>query len=249
MNIVNRVQIVPLGYEKQRVLEPIYRFKADRVVLIRQIEEQDYEASFQREVVDELESNRSIDLEVRECNLFDLDDAIESVVDAIRDYADDEVFVNVSTGSKITAIAAMIACQTTDATPFYVEPEYRTDGKREAPEEPLVDDIGAIYDLPAFPLQGPTPQQREMLAYLAENDGATKKELIEVAQRRELPFIAESESKSDEGRYRLLETHIIDPLEDDDCIRVEKVGREKHVFLEEKGRDVLRTFPTDRSES
>lgn len=245
MEISDRVQIVPLGYERDRVLEPIYQFNADKVVLLRQLANDDYEASFQREVVNTLRENDRLELEIRECDLFDLDSARETIVDAIKTHEEDEVYVNVSTGSKITAIAAMTACQTTDAVPFYAEPEYRgSDGELEPPDEPVVSTVGDVYSLPTFELEGPSNEQLEILSYLAANDGATKKELIRVSEDRELPFIAESESQSDEGRYRLLETHIIAPLVEEGYVRTEKVGRQKHVYLEERGEDALRTFPT-----
>lgn len=245
MEIPDRVQIVPLGYERDRVLEPVYRLKADRVVLLRQLAEDNYEATFQRDVVNALRDNDRIELEIRECDLFDLDSARETIVDVIEACEGDEVYVNVSTGSKITAIAAMTACQTTDAEPFYAEPEYRgDDGELEPPEEPIVDDVGDVYRLPTFDLDGPSNEQLEVLSYLSANDGATKKELIRISEERELPFIAESESKSDEGRYRLLETHIIAPLVEEGYVYTEKVGRQKHVYLGERGEDALRTFPT-----
>lgn len=249
MEIPDRVQIVPLGYERARILEPIYRLKADRVVLLRQLTKDDYEAPFQREVIETLRENDRIELEIRECDLFDIDSARETIVAAIEASDGDDVYVNVSTGSKITAIAAMTACQTTDAEPFYAEPEYRdSDGELEPPDEPIVDGVGDVYSLPTFDLEGPSSEQLEILSYLSANDGATKKELIRFSEERDLPFIAESESRSDEGRYRLLETHIIGPLVEGGYVYTEKVGRQKHVYLDERGEDALRTFPT-RSDS
>ena len=76
-------------------------------------------------------------------------------------------------------------------------------------------------------------------------DGATKKELIEFAQDEELPFIANTKANSDEGLYRLLESHIIEPLTDGGYVRVEKAGRKKEVSIEQRGIDALAAFPLD----
>jgi hypothetical protein len=84
-----------------------------------------------------------------------------------------------------------------------------------------------------------------VLGYLQGNDGATKKDLIRFAEDEELPFIADTEAESDEGRYRLLESHIIDPLTNGEYIRVERVGRQKEVHLEQRGVDALAAFPLD----
>lgn len=246
MEITDRVQIVPFGYETVRVLEPVYQFKADTVVLIRRNAEDDYEAQFQRDVVDELRENDRIELETRECDFFDFDSALRTITDAIQSHTGNDVYVNVAAGSKITAIAAIIACQTQDATPFYVSPEFRSEeGELEPPDEPLVENIGDIDTIPVFDLDQPSPQQLEILSHLYENEGATKKELIRFAESRELEFIAESETQSDEGRYRLLETHVISPLTAESYINVEKVGRTKHVYLADRGREALRMFRPD----
>ncbi|WP_256546697.1 HFX_2341 family transcriptional regulator domain-containing protein [Halobellus inordinatus] len=244
MDIADRVQIVPLGYEYARAWEPIQQYKADTVVLLRHRSDQDYEADFQRELVTELRSNDRIALETQECDLFDLNSAVSAFVEAIERHSTDEVLVNVATGSKITAIAGMMACQSTSATPFYVTPEFRADGEtREPPSEPLVDSVGDIFDLPVFQLQAPTSDQMQILEYLAECDGATKKSLIQYGRDQGLSFIVNSESKSEEGLYRLLKTHIIDPLSTDNYVTVKKDGRKKRVYLTERGHDALRLFP------
>jgi len=244
MDVPNRVQIAPLGYEYARVLEPIYHYKADKVVLLRHLSEEDHEAEFQRELVQTLRENERIELETRECDLFDIDSAVEAFVSAIERYESDDVLVNVATGSKLTAIAGMMACQSTSATPFYVSPQFHnSDEAREAPQEPLVDSVGEMFDLPVFQLEGPSSDQLSILAYLREDDGATKKELIQHARGHSLSFITNSKSKSEEGLYRLLETHIIAPLTDSDYVHIEKDGRKKRVYLNERGRDALRVFP------
>lgn len=243
MNVVDRVQIAPLGYERERVTEPIYQFNADKVVLIRQDSNSDHETEYQRNLIAELEDNDRIELEIRECDFFDLESSLRALTSAIRDHDDHDVYVNASTGSKITAIAAVVACQNLDATPFYVRPEFRNDdGQLEPPEDPLVSEVGEITDIPVFSLEKPSTNQLQILSYLAEKDGATKKELIEFGQSQEFDFIAASETTSEEGLYRLLETHIIDPLQSESFISVKKDGRTKRVYLADRGKEALQVF-------
>ncbi|WP_139231273.1 HFX_2341 family transcriptional regulator domain-containing protein [Halostagnicola kamekurae] len=243
MNIVDRVQIAPLGYEKARVKEPIYQFNADKVVLIRQDSSTDYETDYQRDLISELEDNDRIELDTLECDFFDLESSLRVLTSAIREHEDHDVYVNASTGSKITAIAAVIACQNLGATPFYVRPEYRNDdGHLEPPEEPLVSEVGEITDIPVFSLQSPSMNQLLVLSYLAEEDGATKKELIEFGKSQEFDFIVNSKTTSEEGLYKLLETHIIDPLQSKSFISVKKDGRTKRVYLADHGKEALQIF-------
>lgn len=243
MEISNRVQIVPFGYERARVLEPVYEYYADTVVLIRRNEADDFEAPFQREVVDELRDNDRITLEIRHCDIFDFDDSLNEIKAAIRSHADGEVYVNLSTGTKITAIASVVACQTEGGTPFYVTPEFRNEeGELEPPDTPVVEFAGAVVEIPIFGLEQPPRHQLETLEFLRREDGATKKALIQFAESRAFPFIADSTSETEEGRYKLIENHLIRPLTERDFVRVEAIGRTKRVSLEERGLQALRIF-------
>ena len=244
MKVRNRVHVVAQGWEVARVVEPIYRLKADRVVFIRRREESAL-TEFEQAMLNDIEASDRIDLEIRTANLYDLGSALQAFTQAVQDHAEEDVYINVSTGTQIAAIAGMMAAQAGEATPFYVEPttaDHCADAV-DIPSEPLVPSSGAISELPVFKLVGPTPEQLQILAYLAGHEGATKKDLIRYAEAEHLPFIAHTESKSDEGRYRMLESHIIDPLTKDGYVRVEKAGRKKHVFIEQRGIDALAAFP------
>ncbi|MWV40571.1 hypothetical protein GRS80_12620 [Natrialba sp. INN-245] len=223
--------------------EPIYQFNADKVVLIRQDSSTDYETEYQRNLISELEDNDRIELEISECDFFDLESSLHALTSIIREHDEHDVYVNVSTGSKITAIAAVIACQNLDATPFYVRPEFRNnDGKLEPPKEPLVSGVGEITDIPVFSLRKPSTNQLLVLSHLAEEDGATKKDLIEFGKSQEFDFIVNSETTSQEGLYRLLETHIIEPLQSESFISIKKDGRTKRVDLSDRGKEALQVF-------
>lgn len=245
IDIADRVQIVPLGYEKSRVLDPINELKADKVILIRHTSDEDYEADFQRELVTELETNDRIELKQREADIFSLQSSIRSIKQAILSCEEgDEVYVNLSTGSKLTAIAGVIACQSTGAIPIYAKPEYRDDdGELSPPDEPLTASVDEITKIPQVSLQLPTPDQQRILAYIADREYVTKKTLIKFSEAEGLSFIAETQSQSDEGKYLLLKTNIIDPLTEDGYIEVEKQGRENHVRITDDGRNILDIAP------
>ncbi|TQQ83307.1 hypothetical protein EGH24_00440 [Halonotius terrestris] len=246
MEVTDRVHVVALGWEVARIVEPLYDLKADKVVLICPDNEA-LIAEFEAEMRADLEAMDRIEVETRMANLYDLDSALQVFTQAVTDHGGDDVYINVSTGSKIAAIAGMMATQTTEATPFYVRPTRggAEETAVEPPDEPVVSGAGAITELPVFELQGPSSEQLRILAFLHGKDGVTKKELIQYTESQSLPFIANTESKSEEGRYKLLESHIITPLTDGEYISVEKVGREKQVFLEDRGVDALAAFPLE----
>jgi len=246
MEVTDRVHVVALGWEVARIVEPLYELKADKVVVILP-ENEALIAEFEDEMLADLEAIERIELETRTASLYDLDSALQVFTQAVKDHEDDDVYINVSTGSKIAGIAGMMATQTSEATPFYVRPTLggSDDVAIETPDEPLISGAGGISELPVFELQGPSSEQLQILGFLHGKDGVRKKELIRYAENQALPFIANTESKSDEGRYRLLESHIINPLTESEYISVEKVGREKQVFLEDRGVDALAAFPLE----
>jgi len=246
MEVTDRVHVVAQGWEVARIVEPLYELKADKVVLIRP-ENSELIAEFEDEMLADLEATERIEVETRTASLYDLDSALQVFTQAVKDHEGDDVFINVSTGSKIAGIAGMMAAQTSEATPFYVRPTLggSDDIALETPDEPLIPGAGGIAELPVFELQGPSSEQLQILGFLHGTDGVTKKELIRYAEDQELPFIVNTNSKSDEGRYRLLESHIITPLTENEYVSVEKVGREKQVFLEQRGVDALAAFPLE----
>lgn len=245
----NRVQIAPLGFEYARLREPILHWKADVVVAI------DYsdgrrEIPYQTALLDELAGNDRIDLDRRSCDLFDLYDALGAITGAITDYESDDVYVNLSAGSKITAIAGMIACMASEASPIYARPDYGPDGER-IPAEPLHDEVESMFELPTYPIERPSAL---LIAFLAKIDegsedsshgryrGTSKKELIEFAREEEFPFVAQSEAATQKGYYRLLDRHVTAPLREKGYVETEQVGRRKYVSLTPQGENTLRAF-------
>jgi len=115
------VHIVPFGYEYERILEPVEAGKADVVVLLNNDSKNDVRTNFQDEAQMRLEENPDVELDLRECNIFNMYDSMEAILKAVSDYGDEDVYVNLATGTKVTAVSGMIACMATDAEPFYVQ--------------------------------------------------------------------------------------------------------------------------------
>lgn len=247
--ITRRVHVVPLGFEYARVKQPILEWKADVVVAI-EYGESATELPYLQELLAELASNDRIELERAECDIFDLYDTLEALTAAIADHRDDEVYVNVSAGSKITAIAGMIACMATDARPIYARPDYGSEEER-IPSEPLHEDVAETFELPRYPIDRPSETLLRCLAYVERETtetasgryrGVSKKELIEFALDEAFAFVAESDAATEKGFYRLLDTHVLGPAREKGYVTTEKVGRKKFVSLTADGRNTLKAF-------
>lgn len=244
-----RVQIVPLGFEYTRLKAPILHWKADVVVAL-EYADATRDIPYITELLDELAANDRITLDRRPCDLFDLYDALGAITRAIADYETDDVYVNLSAGSKITAIAGMIACMASEASPLYARPDYGPDGER-IPDEPLHDEVATMFELPTTPIDRPSNLHLAFLAQIADQtnedaqgwyQGVSKKALIGFALEEEFLFVVESETTTQKGYYRLLDRHVLDPLHERGYVTVEQVGRRKYVSVTANGENTLRAF-------
>ncbi|WP_207592388.1 DUF6293 family protein [Halomontanus rarus] len=249
MDVVQRVHIVPLGYEFDRILEPVRNQRADLVYLLADEGRMVSTAEYHDELVDTLESvARSV--ETTACDLADVYAVLGKVTTLAAKHASDDVRVNVSGGGTTAAIGATMACMdvATDATPYYVEPEsYAVEGS----VEPVSTGIEDVVELPSYPLESPSRDQVAIMTFLADpteyddrfrTTDPKKKDLIAYAESEGLSFLENRPNTTEKGKFRLLRTKIIEPLERDGYVTERKVGRRHLVELTEQGENACRAF-------
>ncbi|AXG12003.1 HFX_2341 family transcriptional regulator domain-containing protein [Haloplanus rubicundus] len=232
--IASRIHIMPLGFEEERVYESAERLKADKVILLTH-EGDEEETEYLKVVRAELDK-RGIEIELTHCDLFDLYNSLGKFADKIREYENEDVYVNLSTGSKVTAIAGMIACMVFEATPYYV----RAGKYEDAPSE-----IKDIVELPKYDIKAPDDQLIKLMILIQRHSDkgevVTKGDLIDAGEEMELPFITEHDVK-DKGQYRILDREIVNPLKEAGYIKLSKEGRSKRVELTDDGREAVNAF-------
>jgi len=239
LEVSDRVHVAPMGYEEKRVYEPAKRLKADRVIIVGHIEHgPDSRGESHRSNVREELEDAGIDHETQECDIFDMYQTLGKFSQIITEHENDEVFVNVATGSKISAIAGMIACMATQkATPFYV--------RAHSYETKTPSSLGDYIELPRYPIDPPAAQEVEVLNYLKDmeekGEKPSKGSIIHFGEQNHLPFITESDVQ-DKGKYRQLDTHIIEPLQERGYIVTKKEGRKKVVEITDRGKEALIAF-------
>jgi hypothetical protein len=233
---------VPFGYEYERITKPIDRSKADVVVLINNDSDLNTRLKFQNELHENLKEDPDIDLDSRYCDIFDMYDSMEMILKAISDYSDDDVYVNLATGTKVTAVSGMIACMATDAEPFYVQSRLSTADRPTKDELPKFDEV---VGLPDYPIEKPTDDQIHVMEYIHTGMGdstARKKDIIEFADENDLEFASGSEDVSEKALYPRLDTYIVDPLTEKGFLRTEERGNTIKLHLTEEGEKAIRAF-------
>lgn len=241
MEVPERVHIIPLGYEYERVIKPPQQLNADKVVLLTHksdADAPDYHDAARKEL-----GAGNIELIERNSNLFDLYTCLGAIAEIITNHDGDEVYVNLSTGSKVTAIAGMIACMATGANPYYVSAErYGPEESEDPPENPVSFGVANIEQLSSYPIDAPSEQTVRILNFIADEGPVSKKEIIHFGEEHDLEFLRNAEASSMQGKYRRLEAHVMENLEENGYVEMEQQGRKRIATITQDGRNTIQAF-------
>jgi hypothetical protein len=244
MQVSKRVHLIPMGYEKDRITVPALEYNADEAILLEPSTDEKgvHRPAYHDNIRDMLQEG-GVDVETVECDIFNLYESLGTVAQLANEFSEHHVYVNLASGSKVTAIGGMIACMATGATPYYVRAQEYAGGD----ETPVAEGVKNIEMLPKYHIEAPERQNIEILSYIKESDGTlTKHDLIEFGKQNELPFISRYDTDGvnnpDRGYYRRLNTQVISPLADAGFINVEKHSKYQYVTITESGENQLQAF-------
>jgi len=232
-----RVHIAPLGFEIDRIVLPLKETKADKLwLLVHEKTAEDKSGPYLEKIKKECKK-LGVKLEISYADRLSIFKAIKAVKEIISKEENNYIYVNVASGSKIQAIACMMACmilkECKNIKPFYAEPEKYAafEGKQQS------FGIKDTIPLPIYEIQ--TPKIKLVAAlrivYEHKNQRLTKKEMAELAEEQEL-IIIDSQHNHSQARFASLDKNIIEPLENDwGFIEIEKIGRNRWIKITEEG--------------
>jgi len=232
-----RVHIAPVGYEIDRIVIPAKEQKADKVcLLVHDNPSQDKALSY-IEKITKLLKKEKIKVEKEYHNRLDLFQIIKSVKKIIEKEKENTIYVNLASGSKIQAIACMMACmmfnEKKNLIPFYAEAkEYPGfEGKQ------MSYGVKNITQVPTYEIKVPDEKHLQALKIIKENGGKiTKKEMAELADSSGLISVNAEKENFTQARFASLDQNIIQPLlERWNFIEIEKIGRNRWIKLTQEG--------------
>jgi hypothetical protein len=158
------------------------------------------------------------------------------------------ILVNVSVGSKIQAIASMMACMMfkdiVAIKPYYIVPKKYSIIPQQKQETEGMD---KIIPLPDYKIEVPSKKLVKCLELINDHGGGrvSKKRLKDIAIQNKLIHEGRREdNKSDEyseqAGFMALNKTLIEPLRSWGFITIEKLGSHHVVSLTNEGRDALR---------
>ncbi len=237
-----RVHIAPVGYEIDRIVLPAKQERADKVwLLVHENKSDDKAIPFVSKITKQLGKLR-IDVIQESHDRRDLFKIIRVVKNIIEQEKDNEIYVNLASGSKIQAIGTMMACMMfndlSNVHPFYVEaanyPGF--DAK-----QPLSTGIKDIVNVPPYSIKTPDQKLVDALKIITEHNGKlTKKEMANLAEKQNLITINAQEKNHSMARFASLDKNIIQPLEEWGFIDVEKLGRNRWIKITQEGSNVAK---------
>lgn len=224
-----RVHIAAVGYEAKRVTEPLIRLKADRAYLLT-FTATDSAKKYWADVHRTLQVEyKSIEVRDRFEDVWDFHRVLSLYGGIIREEtaSGNLVFVNVSTGTKITAMVGLLSSMFWATTPYYARTSYG--GGTEV-----------VHDIKFLPLLRfdvlPREGRQILLELKRQGRPIPKEELIRSLRRLEL--LPPEGGLSVPATYRRLDG-LLAPLIERGFAEITGQGRASRVQLMDEGRAAL----------
>lgn len=113
-----RVHIATVGFQIKRITEPIITERADKVYLITHSQD-DKALAYLEKIPKVLRKEKFLKVEKRTTNIWDLFECLQAYKKIIKEEQGAHVYINVSTGSKVSSIAGTLACMIWKGTTYY----------------------------------------------------------------------------------------------------------------------------------
>lgn len=232
-----RIHIAPVGYEEDRIVEPILVNKADKVWLLTNYPDEKEALKFLKEVERRLEEN-NIKFQRKKTDIFNMIDVLQKMNEILKIENGNDIYVNISSGSKITAVALALGCMMWQGKPYYVKPEdYKL---HRTIEDPISTGVKDIFRINLFPIDIPVIEHLDILSKIKKsNEKVTRKKLID--------FLIDQgkikEKSSLQAKYNLLSRKYLKPLLDMGYIEFDEI--ERLIVLTSDGSAALKIFGED----
>lgn len=230
-----RIHIASVGFEFRRVTDPLIQMQADKVYLISYSKDDDATKYFSQ-IKKELSQNYK-HIQVKEVflNIWDFLECIEEFRKIIQKEKGNHIYINVSTGTKITAMAGMLSCELWGASPYYAKVWYRSETEQ----------VDEVNRLPVYDIKKPKDILMKILNMLKSHGGVMRKsKMIDELEEMKLIRKTDGEGKDLQGPAKHSQLRaLLDPLEREwEFIKVEASGRKSEVSITEQGETALRIF-------
>ncbi|MHA1734168.1 MAG: HFX_2341 family transcriptional regulator domain-containing protein [Promethearchaeota archaeon] len=250
-----KIHIVFNAQEFERITEFVIKSQAKRVYYFRfrsDYTEDRNPRNFKLNVEVLKQSIPNVEIVPKFVNYTDYFEVIQEVSKIIRDERKKtlkdniprNIYINLGTGSKISAIASMEASKLWNVTPYYVYSEEYNPNAKEG--EAVHTGEMKMAHVPIFPAKKPTPEAIRVLKIIgkAGEAGIYKHALVDKLKEKGLLIVNAKDANNERpALYMALNNNYIKPLRDTwGCVEVEDRRRNQKITLTDRGREVLKIF-------
>ena len=235
-----RIHIAPLGFESDRIVLPAIEMKADKIwILIHDNPKKTKAKSYLDNIKTRLRKER-IEFDVKKIDRLDLFSVIKGVRNIVNEDENNTYYVNVSSGSKIQAVACTMACmmfnEENNLIPYYAQPEDYFDYKGKQ----MSTGLDKIIDIPQYDIKTPEEKFIRTLRIIKENKNKIDKTNLAIEAEKKEIIVVGSEENFEQARFTSLNKNIVQPLKNDwGFVKEEKIGRTRWVEITPEGENVL----------
>lgn len=237
-----RVHIVTIDHHIERITEPMIELRADKAYIIVH-PENDATSEFLKKTKDTLKKHK-IPVSVIYVDIWNLMACVNEFRKIIESEKNNQIFFNVSCGTKISCISAMMACMIWGCEPYYAKPDY---DEIKTPKKIRVEKINEIVSIPIYKMIIPKSEYLLVLEMLEINKGKMKKRnLIEELKKLKIIAPVGTNSISKPAEHGQLKT-ILEPMIKMEYVTVETLGRNSIVSITVQGKNTLSIFGNPHS--
>jgi Family of unknown function (DUF6293) len=247
-----RVHIATVGFRVRRVTEPLIRERADKVYLITKSHDLHPKtmASLDK-ILKILRKERYLQIEKRTTDIWNLFECLQTYKKIIKEEEerggkDTHIYINISTGSKISCIAGTMACMIWKGTPYYAHIVYNH--VKKDPADGLPDEeVTTIDEIPVYSINKPKPESLAVLKILDSAKGGNRLKMMKkgrlIQELEEAGMIDNNASiGAKHSKLKGLLNSISIAGSDNPLVEVEYKGKQSNVILTTQGESTLKIF-------
>ena len=253
-NIEETVHIIPLGHEIDRAVKPFETLKADRVYLLTNLKDRNFDDEmvenqryYFEKVVKLLQKKKINVTPLTNVDLFSLRDVMRNVSKIIVDETNrnNRVFVNMSAAGRLTSVAATLSGMAHKANVYYVfADEYPTTKSAKKKHGLSICKRNESKTLVNFKIAMPKPIALKILLFLCREQKRQKTiDILNFLKAEHVEGFTELFKDVEETRRRKVQSNqlmkldktLLSDLEKNDYIYREKEGRHVYFSASESG--------------
>jgi hypothetical protein len=246
-----RVHIVTVGFRVRRVTEPLIRERADKVYLITKSHEDKAIASFEK-MLKILRKEKYLQIEKRTTDIWNLFECLQTYKSIIKEEEErggknTHIYINISTGSKISCIAGTMACMMWGGTPYYAHMVWSTYDKKDPADGLPDEEVTTIDEIPVYSINKPKPESLAVLRILDSAKEGNRPKMMKkgrlIQQLEEAGMIDKDASiGAKHSKLKGLLNSISIAGSDNPLVEVEYKGKQSNVILTTQGESTLKIF-------